>query len=257
MSKREHVIRALDSGIRYDGRKLDEFRKINVGRSVIKSAEGSARVEFGDTQIIAGVKMGVEKPYPDTPQNGNLMVNVELLPLSNPDYEAGPPSEEAVEIARIIDRGIREGKCIDTEKLCIAPKEAVWSVMIDVVTMNTNGNVIDASALASVIAVLGTKFPSYEDGAVKYDKITDTPLPVDKKLIPITVTVYKIGKHLVVDPLQAEEEVADARISVAVIEDGSLVALQKGGESPLSSEEVEQMTSLAVAKAKELRAYLK
>src|SRR3989338_1647608 len=108
MSKREHVIRALDSGIRYDGRKLDEFRKINVGRSVIKSAEGSARVEFGDTQIIAGVKMGVEKPYPDTPQNGNLMVNVELLPLSNPDYEAGPPSEEAVEIARIIDRGIRE-----------------------------------------------------------------------------------------------------------------------------------------------------
>ena len=100
-SFREHVLSYLDAGVRFDGRKLDEFRPVSVEYGISRNAEGSARVIIGSTHVLAGVKMAVEKPYPDTPQNGNLMVNVELLPLSNPDYEAGPPSEEAVEIAKV------------------------------------------------------------------------------------------------------------------------------------------------------------
>ncbi len=255
-SSREHIMKSLNAGIRFDGRKLDEFRKIIVERGVSKNAEGSSRVLFGDTEVLAGVKLAVETPYPDTPDSGNLMVNEELLPLSSPDFEAGPPSEEAIEIARIVDRGIRESKAIDMKKLCLAPKEKVWSVMIDIVTINTSGSLIDASAFAAVAALTEAKMPKYEDGAVKYSESTKEKLPLSLKELPVTVTVYKIGQHLIVDPLSDEESVADARITAAFIEDGSLVALQKGGSFPVSPEEIDAMVSLAQAKSKELRKLL-
>jgi exosome complex component RRP42 len=256
-SAREHVLKWLNTGIRYDGRKLDEMRKLTLEMGISKNAEGSARVLLGDTEVLAGVKMAVETPYPDTPANGNLMVNAELTPLSNPDFEAGPPSDEAVEVARIIDRGIRESKAIDMAKLCITPKEKVWSVMIDVVTVNTHGNLIDASAFAAIAAVSKARMPSYEDGVVKYDKLTDKHLPLDLSNLPITITVCKIGKHILVDPLPDEEAASDARLSVAVIEDGSIVALQKGGESAVTAKEIDDMVSIAQVKAKELRKLLK
>jgi len=253
---REHILKSLDSGIRFDGRKLDQFRKVSVEKGISKNAEGSSRVIIGDTEILAGVKMAIEAPYPDTPEEGNLMVNTELLPLSSPEFEAGPPSDEAVEVSRIIDRGIREGNAIDRKKLCMTPKEAVWSVMIDVVTINACGNIIDAGALAAIAAITNAKLPKHEDGVVNYDELTSAGLPLSKTSIPVTVTVYKIGKHLLVDPLPEEEAVADARLTAAILEDGSLVALQKGGEQPISSEDVDAMVALAQTKSKELRKLL-
>jgi len=64
---KEHILQALSKGIRFDGRKAEDFREISVEIGVSKSAEGSARVKIGDTEVIAGIKMGVETPYPDTP----------------------------------------------------------------------------------------------------------------------------------------------------------------------------------------------
>ncbi len=255
-SDREHILKSLNAGIRFDGRKLDEFREISVERGVSKNAEGSARVLFGDTEVLAGVKMAVEAPYPDTPDSGNLMVNEELLPLSSPVFEAGPPSEEAIEVARLVDRGIRESKTIDVKALCITPKEKVWSVMIDIVTINASGSLIDASALAAVAAITNARMPKYEDGVVNYKELTKEKLPVSMKELPVTVTVYKIGPHLIVDPIPEEESVADARITAEFIEDGSLVALQKGGEQPVSPEDIDAMVALAQAKSRELRRLL-
>ncbi len=255
-SDREHILKSLNAGIRFDGRKLDEFRKIVVERGVSKNAEGSARVLFGDTEVLAGVKMAVESPYPDTLDSGNLMVNEELLPLSSPVFEAGPPSEEAIEIARLVDRGIRESKTIDMKSLCITPKEKVWSVMIDIVTINASGSLIDASALAAVAAITTARMPKYEDGVVTYKELTKEKLPVSLKELPVTVTVYKIGPHLIVDPLPEEESVADARITAEFIEDGSIVALQKGGEQPVSPEDIDAMVALAQIKSRELRKLL-
>jgi exosome complex component RRP42 len=250
---KDHVIKTLNSGSRYDGRKLEEFRPVSIETGVSKSAEGSARVRIGETELIVGVKMGVETPYPDTPDKGNLMVNAELLPLSNPEFESGPPGFKAIEVARIVDRGIRESKAIDQEKLCIEAGEKVWSVMIDICTINDAGNLIDAAALGAVAAIKTAKFPKYEDGAVNYDEHTDS-LPVAKE--PVTVTACKIGDKIIVDPLLEEWDAVDARLSVAVMKDGTICAMQKGGSTPLTAEEVDKMVELAQKNAKELRSKL-
>ena len=255
-NSKEHLLKALKAGLRFDGRKLDEYRKISVNPGFLKKAEGSSKVVIGDSEVLAGVKMCVEQPYPDTPDNGNLMINAELTPMSNPDFESGPPRQDSIELARIVDRGLRESKCIDVNKLCITPKEEVWGVIVDIVTVNANGNLVDISFLAAASAVKNARFPKYEEKVVKYDELTEESLPLNLVDLPVTVTVFKIGEHLIVDPLPEEEAVSDARLSAAIVEDGSIFALQKGGDCPLSPKEIDDMIALAQKKAEELRKLL-
>src|SRR3989338_2831807 len=126
---------------RLDNRTLLEYREpINIELNISFTAEGSARVRIGDTVVIAGVKLAMEKPYNDTADEGGIMVNAELLPLSSSEYEPGPPGIDAIELARVIDRGIRESKALDLKKLCIVPGEKAWFVTIDIITVNDAGN---------------------------------------------------------------------------------------------------------------------
>ena len=253
---KKHVVMLLESDKRLDGRKPLDYRKpIKVEYEFTKTAEGSAKVTVGDTEVMVGVKMEVGEPYPDRPDGGTIIVGAELLPLSNPEFESGPPGIQAIEIARIVDRGIRESKTIDFKKLCIKKGEKVWLVLIDIITLNDTGNLFDASALAAYAALQSTIFPKFDGEKVDYAEKTNKKL--DLKNIPLSVTVCKIGNKYIVDPTTEEEKVIDARLTVATIEDGTLCALQKGGESPLTQEDINKMIDIGVEKGKELRGVLK
>jgi exosome complex component RRP42 len=251
---KKHLIHALEQNIRPDGRKLDEFREITVQTGISGTAEGSARVKMGDTEVLVGVKLEVGTPFPDRPDEGAIMVNVELLPLSSPEFEAGPPSIDAIELARVIDRGIRESKAVDLKKLCIKKGEKCWVVQIDVCTVNAAGNLFDAAALAAIIALKNTYFPKYENEELDYKHRTDKKLVLEK--VPISITVIKIGKNYLVDPLSEEEKNLDSRLSVALTEDNTLCALQKGGSMPLKTEDISEMIDLASKKTIELRKFI-
>ncbi|MFH1182615.1 MAG: exosome complex protein Rrp42 [Candidatus Woesearchaeota archaeon] len=251
---KQHILKSLQENMRFDGRKPLDFRKATVEYDVTKNAEGSARVKFGDTEVMAGVKMEIGKPYPDTPEDGNMMVNAELLPMSSPEFEAGPPDAESVEVARLVDRIIRESKAIDTKKLLITKAEKCWVVSIDICTINAAGNLIDASCLAALAALSKAVFPEYDGTTINYKKQTTQKVPMLKT--PIGVTVVKMDGHFLIDPTNEEEKVADARLTVGVTEDGGLCALQKGGDMPLSIDEVDTMIGIAIDKSAELRKVL-
>ncbi|MFH1589319.1 MAG: exosome complex protein Rrp42 [archaeon] len=251
---KKHINKSLKQNIRMDGRKNDEFRKIKIETGIIATAEGSARVTCGDTEVIAGVKMSLGTPYPDKPNEGVLMTGAELHPMSNPTFESGPPKEGAIEVARVIDRGIRESGTIDTKKLCIKAGEKVWMISLDISPINMDGNLIDIGALAGMAALKNAYFPEMKDGVVDYKHKSKKSLPISKT--PIEVTILKIGENFIVDPTFEEEGMADARLTVAVLEDDGLCAMQKGGDSPLSEAEVSLMVDLAIKKSKELRKLL-
>ncbi len=249
---KQHIRNALKKGIRIDGRKLDELRPIKIETGILATAEGSAKIICGEAEVLAGVKMAIEKPYPDTPEDGVLMVNSELLPISNPNFESGPPSIESIETSRVIDRGIRESKAFNTKSLCIEKAEKVWMVAIDVVPLNYDGNLIDIGGLAALAALKNARFPAVkEDGSVDYHERTDKTLEMNK--MPIPVTVCKIGDLFIVDPTDEEEKAVDARLTVTVLDDEKICALQKGGDSSLSLEDVEKMVDLAISTSKKLR----
>jgi len=250
---KNHIIELLQKDIRLDKRKSTEYRKpIKVEYGISKSAEGSAKVTIGETIVMTGVKLSIGEPYPDTPDEGCLVVGAELLPLSNPEFELGPPGIQAIETARIVDRGIRESKALDMKKLCLEPGEKVWVITIDICPINDAGNLFDAAALSALAALKDTKLPKLEDKyIINYKEKTNKSLPFNKE--PVSVTVLKIGDNFIVDPTTEEEKVYDARLTVATTEKDELCAIQKGGEEPLTVEEIQLMTDLAVEKTKELR----
>ena len=162
-----YIFKLLEKGERIDGRKLDEFREIKVLPNAIERAEGSSRVIMGKTDVIVGIKLEIGVPFPDMPNMGTLKTGAEFSPIAHKDFEPGPPSEDATELARVVDRGIRESDCIELEKLCITEKEKAWDVYVDVHIINHDGNLIDASSLAAVSALLNARIPKLEDKTAK------------------------------------------------------------------------------------------
>ena len=160
--KQKQIMDLIAKGKRLDGRGLTDYREIKVEQGLIERAEGSARVLLGKTEIMVGTKIEIGKPFSDTPNEGVLTVNVELVPLASPTFEPGPPKENAIELARVVDRGIRESKALDFKKLCIKPGKKVFVIFVDVYVLNHDGNLIDASALAALAALLNTKMLNYE-----------------------------------------------------------------------------------------------
>lgn len=248
---KQHAEAAIEAGIRRDGRKLEEYRPVSVETGLSSTAHGSAKVTVGDSVIFAGVKLEIGTPYPDTPEEGSLMVSAELLPLSNPNFEQGPPGEESIELARVVDRSIRESKAIDLKQLCITPAVKMWIVAADIAPINANGNLIDISCLAALAAMRDARMPEFKDGVPNFEKLTDEKLPMQHA--PVLVTVYKMGKILLVDPTEEEEQYCDARLSIATLEDGKVCALQKGGSAPLTIEEIGRMVEIAQRLGYELR----
>jgi len=250
--RQKQIGQLIDTGKRLDGRGLGDYREIKLEQGLIERAEGSARVLLGKTEVLVGTKIETGEPFPDTPNEGVLTVNAELVPLASAAFEPGPPDENSIELARIVDRGIRESKAIDTAKLVIEPGKKVFVIFVDVYVLNHDGNLIDASALAAVAALLNTKMPNYEvkEGEVKI-KTGYTPLPM--KSHPITVTLAKINDKLIVDPRLEEEQIMDARISMAINDEGNICAIQKGGTGYFTPQQIVEATKIVQEKAAALR----
>lgn len=251
---KKRIEELCEKGKRFDGRKLLEFREIEIETGISKNAEGSARVKLGNTEVIAGVKLDVGEPYNDSPDSGGISVAAELLPLASEKFELGPPQIQAIELARIVDRGIRESNFIDLKKLCIKEGELVWMVFVDIYVINDDGNLIDAAALAAVAALREAVFPVLKENKVQYGEFTTKKLPLNEP--PITISCYKIGNHFIIDPTNIEEETSTGRISVAVTLDKEkgpwIHALQKSGDAAFTEAEVLEAIEIVLAESKKL-----
>lgn len=244
--KRDFIHNLIVEGKRADGRGFLEMRDISVRTNVIDKAEGSAYVKYGETKVLVGIKLQKGTPFPDSPNEGIIMTGMELNPLASPDFEAGPPREEAIEMSRIVDRGIRESRSIDLGKLCIKEGELVWMVFIDISVINDAGNLVDASCLGSIAALMTSVIP--EDAANSFPS-----MPMPMRNTPVGVTVAGIDNALILDPSLDEENLCDTKLTVITDKDGALSGMQKSGHEPLSPAAVIEMVNLARDRAAELR----
>ncbi len=251
--KSRRMIKLLASGKRLDGRGLLDYRKIQIENGVIEKAEGSALVSLGATKVLVGVKIETGSPYPDLPNQGALTVNAEFVPLAHKYFEPGPPDENSIELARVVDRGIRESETIDMEKLVIVPGRLVYVVFVDIYILNHDGNLIDAAGIAAISALLNSKLPVYrvdENGeAKKADEYN--PLPIQDCPIPVTLT--KINDRIVLDPSLDEENIASAKLTMTFTKDGKICAIQKSGIGAFTFQEIIEAQKIAREKANEIR----
>ena len=253
--EQEWILDLASKNRRIDGRTPSDYREMKIEAGIIEKASGSAQVTLGKTKVLAGVKLELGEPFPDTPNEGVLTVNAELTPLAHSNFELGPPGENAIELARIVDRNLRESKAIDVGRLCIEPGKKVFVAFIDINILDHDGNLIDASTYAALAALLKCRMPEYEDkgGEIVY-KESFKPLPMNN--YPVPVTFAKIGKTLLVDPCLKEEDVMSTRLTVGIEKDGCVCAMQKGGMGELDVSEIKAAVETAMAKSRELRALI-
>jgi exosome complex component RRP42 len=253
--RKAQMVQLLAQGKRIDGRAFDQTRPLKIETGLIQKANGSARVTLGNTQVIAGVKIATGTPFPDTPDKGLLVVNAEILPMASPYAEAGPPSEDAIELARVVDRGIRESEMVDLTKLCLVPGKSVVTVFVDCNVMNVDGNLFDATSYAVVSALRTSKMKKY---VVKDEKVeaTDEWVPVPVEKTPVSVTLARIGEKMVVDPVTEEEASMDMRITITTDDDGHICASQKGEASTITPAQVLESADISLEVGRHLRAQI-
>jgi exosome complex component RRP42 len=253
--RKQQMWDALSRGKRLDGRDFSEIRQLELETDVIKKANGSARVKLGDTEVIAGVKVDTGEPFEGLENKGALIVSAEVLPTASPYIEPGPPDEEVVELARVVDRGVRESEMIDLEKLVLVPGKIVYTIFVDCSVLNADGNLFDATSYATVAALLTSKLPIFEMQDQKVVGTGETqPMPTTS--MPVSVTAARIGDYVLMDPSAEEEACMDSRITITTIDEG-FCATQKGYNGSFTPDQIKKAAEAATIKGKEIRARLK
>lgn len=255
--KKKKILALLKDGQRIDGRAFDEPRQLIIDTNVIPKAEGSARVRLGDTEVVCGVKIQPDKPFPDLGDRGIFICTAEILPLADPNVEPGPPGEDVIELARVVDRGIRESGMIDLTKLVLQKDKSVIGLFVDNSVTDYDGNLFDACSYASVASILSCKIPKWElkdDVPTLVDgQVSDPPITT----LPVSVTMGKIGDYIIVDPNADEWGCMDARMTITTNSAGNICAIQKGGNDGFTQEQLIKCGQISITTGAKIRETLK
>lgn len=254
--RKQQMWDSISKGKRLDGRNLDEIRPIEIELDIIKKANGSAKVKLGNTEVVAGVKVETGEPFEGLENKGALILSAEVLPTASPYSEPGPPDEETVELARVVDRGVRESQMVDLDKLVLIPGKTVYTIFVDCSIINTDGNLFDATSYAVVSALISSKLPIFE---IQDGKVIDTGNRQDPPIttIPISITAVKIGDAVILDPTSEEEACMDARITITTNSDEHFTAMQKGSTGAFTIEQIKKAAETARIKGEGIRTKLK
>ncbi len=246
-----HILDLAANGKRVDGRARDEYRPLSLTPGFVDTADGSALARIGETTVLCGVKLEPGKPFPDTPNAGVLTTNAELIPLSSPTFEPGPPQPGAIEVSRVVDRAIRAAETIDLTKLCVTPGEKTWVCYVDMHVLGHAGNLIDTALLSAVTALSHATVPAKRFGVAGAD------YTLEVLHVPIECTFVRLGESIVVDPTFDEEQAAQGRLTVATDETGRVVAMQKGLVGAFSPDDVKSVVRRAFVHGERLRAQVR
>ncbi len=253
----ERVYKLLQQGKRIDERSPYEFRKITIQTNVVEKANGSALVSMGSTRILTGIKVELGTPYGDRPNEGVFSVNAELLPLASKSFEPGPPDERGIELARVVDRCIREGKAIDLEKLCIVPGRTVYVLYIDIYVLDYDGNYFDPSVISAMAALATCTLPNYSLVNEKVERVEGEYIKVPIRDVPLSLTIGIIKDKLLVDPCLAEENSLDTSIVICMDSASNVVAVQKNSPGHIPFLLMESIINIAEEQISKIRAQFK
>ncbi|HNW05612.1 MAG TPA: hypothetical protein PK655_00810 [archaeon] len=252
--KSDKARKLLVAGKRLDNRQLLDYRPLDIKRDVMKSADGSAWVKLGNTEVIAGVKFAVGTPYPDSPDEGSFVLNLEMSGIASADIDTGPPSIDAMEYGRVVDRVIRSSECIDFKELNIVTGEKSFILYVDCYALNADGNLIDAAEYAAMAALLDCKIPKLdENNNIVNNEYSGKKLNIDLKKIAASFTFWKSGNKIFADATEVEELAGDTRFTIGVVGNDVVAYHKGGGNGTLNIEDVNAMMDEASKKYSDIK----
>src|SRR3954454_13382959 len=204
----------------------DELRPVTLERGVVKYAEGSCLVKFGDTHVLVTATLEDRLP-PWLKGQGRGWVTAEygMLPRATlertrREASAGKQGGRTVEIQRLIGRSLRA--VVDLEKL----GERQITLDCDVIQADggTRTAAISGAWVALRIAV---------DGLIA-QKLIDTD-PIRQKVAAVSCGIH--GGTAVLDLDYVEDSTAGADGNFVLTEDGNIVEAQVTAEGECYDEE--------------------
>jgi len=276
----EFLIKHIETGRRPDGRKLSERRPISISSGNIKSADGSSIVKQGNTTVACGIKAELAKPTTEKPDQGFIVPNLILPNMCHPSVKPGPPTPAAQELSVFIKDVILASECLKLTQLCPVVGKLAWVLHIDVMCLDHDGNLRDASIAAVMAALNSLKLPE-----VEYDADMDQ-ITVSKSTQKLNImcnpaccsfSVFNVESSnsapsteksaesasdssqlsLVADSTYSEEEVANSEISFVLLEKGDICLTNQTGSRPLTEDNMQKAISLATDQAAQIRKALK
>ncbi|KAL5290544.1 EXOSC8 family protein [Megaselia abdita] len=181
----------LNSEIRPDGRETNKCRNVAVNIGSVTTADGSAVVKIGNTNVICGIRAELAKPKPSEPNQGFLIPVVELPQMCSVKYRNHSGANEDTDVFSCAIHDILvNSECLDLKELSIHNDKLVWAIYCDIICIDFDGSFLDAAILACVAALRTLKLPKViYDVDINDIKVDNTILsPVNLKAMPICTT---------------------------------------------------------------------
>ena len=221
--------------MRHDGRQPDELRPVEIATGYLKTAEGSALITIGNTQVLcaASVETSVPAFLRNTGQ-GWVTAEYSMLPRATSTRTArevakGRPSGRTHEIQRLIGRSLRA--VIDLKVL------GERSIILDCDVLQADGGTRVASITGAYVALaLAVKQMQ------KYKMVSKSPL---------TGAVAAIGAGIlngeaILDLCYEEDSRADVDANVVMTDGGRFIEFQATAEhKSFDDDQLLSMTELA------------
>jgi len=180
-----------ENGRRIDGRRLDELRPLRMEVGVLKNADGSAYVEYGNTKVIVAV-YGPREIHPKhltLPDRAIIRCRYHMTSFSTTERKSPAPTRREIELSKVIREAL-EG-VIFTE---LYPRTSI-DIFIEV--LQADGGTRTAGITAASLA------------------LADAGIPM--KDLVAGVAVGKIDGVLVLDINEVEDEFGEADLPVAMM----------------------------------------
>jgi ribonuclease PH len=224
--------------MRFDGRRPDQLRPLEIVPDFQKHAEGSALVKLGDTWVLcaASVEQGVPSFLVGKGQ-GWLTAEYAMLPRSTHTRSKRDPGGRGKEIQRLIGRSLRAA--VDLSHL------GERTIHVDCDVLSADGGTRVTSITGAWVAL-----------ALAIHKLVRTgALPDARALRPpvAAVSVGIVGGEVVLDLPYVEDSKAEVDMNVVGTEGGALVEVQGTAEhGTFDRRQLDAMLDLAAVGIREL-----
>ena len=220
---------------RIDGRKADELRPVRIATGFLPWAEGSARIELGETQVLCAVS--VENRLPQFLRgtgSGWVTAEYAMLPRSTKqrtprESAAGRPTGRTREIQRLIGRALRAVTNLE---------------LLGERTFTIDCDVLKADGGTRTAAITGAYVAMHQACQLLIERGSLSSLPFSTAVAATSIGTVE-GVPLL-DLCYEEDARAEVDFNVVMTGDGRFVEVQGTAERhPFPRQEMDELISMA------------
>ncbi len=218
MGSSENKPELIVNGKRLDGRAFDELRNIKIVSNVIKNADGSAYIEWGNNKILAGVygpKEALPKHTGD-PEKCVIKCRYQMAPFSSlEEHGRAGPNRRAIEISKVTKEVF--------ENVVLLNQFPGNAIDLYIEVLQSDGGTRAAGITCAAVALATSGIPMRD--------------------IPFAVSVGKAGENLILDMNKIEDNYSQADVPICISpRTGEVLLLQMDGE--LTTDEFRRAVSM-------------